>query len=181
MSSVKRPASEVYGELVRTHIDAYNKQASAKSQLEQILEEQRKTNELLGEVVQALSEAKRNSLDAARLLSGAATITKITPVAQLSVLDVLEMCEREFAFIGGGTMTDMPDVPLSPATSWTMDFSQVLAAIAVAKEKLGGFVDCCTAGECAGCSNPQPMEPASATPKFEPEHLDTGKASKDST
>lgn len=102
------------------------------------------------------------------------------PVAQLSVLDVLEMCERDFAFIGGCTMTDMPDVPLSPETSWTMDFSRVLAAIDVAKEKLGGFVDCCTAGECVGCSNPQPMEPTSATPKFEPEHLDTGKASKDS-
>lgn len=146
--------------------------------LEQILQEQRKTNALLGEVLQALSGAKCASL-AARLLSGAAT-TKIVPVAQLSVLDVLEMCERDFAFIGGATLTDMPDVPLSPETSWTMDFSQVLAAIAVAKEKLGGFVDCCTAGECAGCSNSQPMEPTSATPKFEQEHLDTGKASKDS-
>lgn len=150
MSSVKRTASEVYGELMHDS-DC------------------------------AVHNAPALPVGPCNCSAQAAATTRIVPVAQLSVLDVLEMCEREFAFLGGGTMTDMPDVPLSPETSWTMDFSQVLAAIAVAKEKLGGFVDCCTAGECAGCSNPQPMEPASATPKFEPEHLDTGKASKDST
>lgn len=101
-------------------------------------------------------------------------------VTQLSVLDVLEMCERDFAFLGGCTMTDMPHVPLSPETSWTMDFTHVMAAIAVAKEKLGGWVDCRTAGECAGCSTPQQMEPTSMRSRFEPEHLGTGEASKES-
>ena len=100
-------------------------------------------------------------------------------VTQLSVLDVLEMCERDFAFIGGCTMTDMPHVPLSPETSWTMDFTRVMAAIAVAKEKLGGWVDCRTAGECAGCSTPQQMEPPSVRSRFKPEHLGTGEASKE--
>lgn len=77
----QRPASEVYGELVRMYIVAYNKQASAKSQLDQILEEQRKTNALLGEVVQALSEAKRKSLDAAQLLSQTAPVHSLLPQA----------------------------------------------------------------------------------------------------
>ena len=66
---------------------------------------------------------------------------KAVDVTQLSVLDVLSMCERDFAFIGGCTMTDRPDLPLSSETSWKMDSSQVLAAIAVAKEKLNVSAD----------------------------------------
>lgn len=59
-------------------------------------------------------------------------------VQHLSVLDVLELCERDFAFIGGCTMTDRPDLPLSPETSWVMDVSQRLADIRAAKRALVG-------------------------------------------
>lgn len=102
------------------------------------------------------------------------------PVAQLSVLEVLEMCEREFAFIGGCTLTDSPNVPLSAETSWTMNFATVLAAIAAAKAKLGGGVDCSTAGECTGCSTAQPMGLTSIRSRFEQEPLDTHGVVKDS-
>lgn len=47
--------------------------------LEQILAEQRKTNELLGEVAQALLMAKSDSLDAARLLSQTLPVRSALP------------------------------------------------------------------------------------------------------
>ena len=59
-------------------------------------------------------------------------------VTTLSVFDVLDLCERSFVFFGGCTMTDMPHVPLSSETSWTMDIGYEMAAIASAKEKLCG-------------------------------------------
>lgn len=49
------------------------------------------------------------------------------------VLHALELCERDFAFIGGCTMTDRPDLPLSSLTSWKMDFSQCFGAIDAAR------------------------------------------------
>lgn len=49
------------------------------------------------------------------------------------VLHALELCERDFAFLGGCTMTDRPDLPLSSLTSWKMDFSQCFGAIDAAR------------------------------------------------
>lgn len=94
-------------------------------------------------------------------------------VTKLSVLDVLELCERDFAFIGGCTMTDMPDVPLSPETSWKMDCTHVMAAIAVAKEKLCGLGVVHIASECADCGTPQPMQLPSGQSKCALEHGDS--------
>ena len=91
-------------------------------------------------------------------------------VTKLSVLDVLELCERDFAFIGGCTMTDMPHLPLSHETSWKMDVSHVMAAIACAKEKLCGLEVAHIASECACCGSPPPMEPPSGPPKCGLEH-----------
>ena len=59
-------------------------------------------------------------------------------VFALSVYEVLDLCERSFVLFGGCTMTDMPHVPLSSETSWTMDIGYEMAAIASAKEKLCG-------------------------------------------
>ncbi|WP_130466448.1 hypothetical protein [Corticibacter populi] len=58
----------------------------------------------------------------------------MTPV-QLA-LHALGLCERDFAFIGGCTLTDRPDLQLSPETSWQMDVRGVLAAIDSAKAAL---------------------------------------------
>ena len=80
-----------------------------------------------------------------------------------AAIRALEMCERDFAFIGGCTMTDRPDLPLSPETSWQVDFSQVLAAIAAAKKALAGVR---IAGECARCSNCPQTQPASGQTKY---------------
>lgn len=60
-------------------------------------------------------------------------MAEIPPDALATVMHALELCKRDFAFIGGCTMTDRPDLPLSPETSWTMDFSRQFAAIANAK------------------------------------------------
>jgi len=41
-----------------------------------------------------------------------------------TILRALDLWERDMAFIGGATLTDRPDLPLSPATSWKMNFSK---------------------------------------------------------
>ena len=56
----------------------------------------------------------------------------------LTVLGVLDRCERDFAFIGGCTVTDRPDLPLSSDTSWQIDVSHLLESIRWAKQVLGG-------------------------------------------
>ncbi|WP_448869605.1 hypothetical protein [Delftia acidovorans] len=52
------------------------------------------------------------------------------------VRDVLLLARREFDFHGGCVATDRPDLPLSPDTSWTVDFSKARAAIDVAMDLL---------------------------------------------
>lgn len=52
------------------------------------------------------------------------------------VRDVLLLARREFDFHGGCVATDRPDLPLSPDTSWTVDFSRARAAIDVAMDLL---------------------------------------------
>ena len=70
--------------------------------------------------------------------STGARLLELADAAPLSVIDVLDLCERDFAFIGGCTMTDRPDLQLSPETSWVMDVSQRLADIRAAKRALAG-------------------------------------------
>lgn len=98
-------------------------------------------------------------------------------VTTLSVFDVLDLCERSFVFFGGCTMTDMPHVPLSPETSWTMDIKHELAAIASAKEKLCGPEEVHIACECSGCSTPQPTAQTSTHSIHGVEHPDGRTAS----
>lgn len=52
------------------------------------------------------------------------------------VRDVLLLARREFDFHGGCVATDRPDLPLSPDTSWTADFSRARAAIDIAMDLL---------------------------------------------
>lgn len=59
-------------------------------------------------------------------------------LGRISVLDTLRLAKRELIFVGGCTLTDRPDLPLSPETSWTMDFTRVLGAIDDAIEAIGG-------------------------------------------
>lgn len=49
---------------------------------------------------------------------------------------VLLLARREFDFHGGCVATDRPDLPLSPDTSWTVDFARARAAIDVAMDLL---------------------------------------------
>ena len=86
-----------------------------------------------------------------------------------SLLDTLELAKREFVFIGGCVVTDRPDLPLSPDTSWTPDFSRVVAAIDDAIDQLVG-ADRRTDPECSGCSRSQPIRPISARTKYVPAH-----------
>lgn len=88
----------------------------------------------------------------------------------MSVVDTLELAKREFVFIGGCVVTDRPDLPLSLDTSWTPDFSRVVAAIDDAIDQIVG-VDRRTAVGCAGCSTCLPTRPISARTKYVPVHL----------
>ena len=84
------------------------------------------------------------------------------------VLDALYLCERDIDFIAGCTLTDRPDLPLSPKTSWKMDFGPQKAAIAEARSAICALAAGRTGLECAGCSTCQLMEPASNPPKDAP-------------
>lgn len=96
----------------------------------------------------------------------------------ISVVDTLELAKREFVIIGGCVVTDRPDLPLSPDTSWTSDFSRVVAAIDDAIDQLVG-AGRRTGLECAGCSTSQPMRPISARTKYVPAHLDSRTAAEE--
>lgn len=75
-----------------------------------------------------------------------------------SLLDTLHRAKVDFAFVGGCILTDRPDLPLSPETSWTMDFSGVMAAIDAAVAMLGGDHGRTDPGS-SRCSTCLPMEP----------------------
>lgn len=97
------------------------------------------------------------------------------PAGPLSVVDTLELAKREFVFIGGCVVTDRPDLPLSPDTSWTPDFSRVVAAIDDAIDQMVG-ADRRTASLCAGCGNCQPTRQISARTKYVQAPPDSRKA-----
>ena len=92
-----------------------------------------------------------------------------------SLLDPLELAKREFVFIGGCVVTDRPDLPLSPDTSWTPDFSRVVAAIDDAIDQMVG-ADRRTASRCTGCDSCQPTRPISARTKYVQAPPDSRKA-----
>lgn len=92
------------------------------------------------------------------------------------VLYALDLCERDFAFIGGCTMTDMPHVPLSPETSWKMDFARQLAAIADARVAICQLAAARTACECRGCGTPLQTGPTSTQSIPERERQGTNEA-----
>jgi len=80
----------------------------------------------------AVCEAHRARAAARRAEAGARTAD-----ADLAyVRDVLLLARREFDFHGGCVATDRPDLPLSPDTSWTVDFSKARAGIDVAMDLL---------------------------------------------
>lgn len=101
----------------------------------------------------------------------AASISEAERTA-LSVLDTLELAKREFVFIGGCVVTDRPDVPLSTDTSWTPDFSSVVAAIDDAIDQIVG-ADRRTASRCAGCDNCQQTRQISARTRYVAAPLDS--------
>ena len=88
----------------------------------------------------------------------------------LSLLDTLELAKRAFVFIGGCVVTDRPDLPLSPDTRWTPDFSRLVAAIDDAIETLVG-AEFRNVLRSVGCSTCPPMARISARTKYVPAHL----------
>lgn len=78
-------------------------------------------------------------------------------VADLAyVRDVLLLlARREFDFHGGCVATDRPDLPLSPDTSWTVDFSRARAAIDVAMDLLERAAAPSGAADAAGSADLQ--------------------------
>lgn len=83
------------------------------------------------------------------------------------VRDVLLLARREFDFHGGCVATDRPDLPLSPDTSWTVDFSRAWAAIDVAMDLLERAAPR-TGPECGGCSTRLQSAPLSTRSKYAP-------------
>ncbi len=75
-----------------------------------------------------------------------------------SVLDALHLAKTEFLFHSGCIATDRPDLPLSPETSWTVDFSRVLEVIDAAVAMLGDGPGRTGPG-CTRCSKCLPSEP----------------------
>lgn len=82
------------------------------------------------------------------------------------VRDVLLLARREFDFHGGCVATDRPDLPLSPETSWTVDFSRARAAIDIAMDLLERAAPDACSGD-AGDSV-IPSSPLSARCKYTP-------------
>ncbi|WP_097203110.1 hypothetical protein [Delftia acidovorans] len=80
----------------------------------------------------ALSAAHRARAAARRAEAGA----RPSDTDLAYVRDVLLLARREFDFHGGCVATDRPDLPLSPDTSWTVDFSRARAAIDIAMDLL---------------------------------------------
>lgn len=83
------------------------------------------------------------------------------------VRDVLLLARREFDFHGGCVVTDRPDLPLSPDTSWTVDFARARAAIDVAMDLLARAVPRTDLG-CDRCSGPPESGPLSIRSKYAP-------------
>lgn len=83
------------------------------------------------------------------------------------VRDVLLLSRREFDFHGGCVATDRPDLPLSPDTSWTVDFSRARAAIDVAMDLLERAAPR-TGDECSAESTCLPTGPLSTRSKYVP-------------
>jgi hypothetical protein len=87
---------------------------------------------------------------------------------------VLLLARREFDFHGGCVATDRPDLPLSPDTSWTVDFTKARAAIDVAMDLLERAAPR-TGLECEGCSTRLPSAPLSIRSKYAPAPSDSHK------
>nr|WP_232356988.1 MULTISPECIES: hypothetical protein [Delftia] len=83
------------------------------------------------------------------------------------VRDVLLLARREFDFHGGCVATDRPDLPLSPDTSWTVDFSRARAAIDVAMDLLERAAPR-TGPECSDESTCLPTGPLSTRSRYAP-------------
>jgi len=83
------------------------------------------------------------------------------------VRDVLLLARRELDFHGGCVATDRPDLPLSPDTSWTVDFARARAAIDVAMDLLERAAPR-TGPECEGCSTRLLSAPLSTRSKYAP-------------
>jgi len=81
------------------------------------------------------------------------------------VRDVLLLARREFDFHGGCVATDRPDLPLSPDTSWTVDFARARAAIDVAMDLLERAA-LRTGPECSGESTGLPTGPLSTRSRY---------------
>lgn len=81
------------------------------------------------------------------------------------VRDVLLLARREFDFHGGCVATDRPDLPLSPETSWTVDFSRARAAIDVAMDLLERAAPR-TGDECSAESACLPTGPLSVRSRY---------------
>lgn len=60
----------------------------------------------------------------------------LTPQEAAFIDGVLEEIQRTLAFVGGCTLTDQPDQPLTPETSWTMNFRLKLMNIRTARALL---------------------------------------------
>lgn len=88
------------------------------------------------------------------------------------VRDVLLLARREFDFHGGCVATDRPDLPLSPDTSWTVDFSRARAAIDAAMDSLERAAPR-TGPECEGCSTRLPSALLSIRSKYVPAPSDS--------
>lgn len=80
----------------------------------------------------------------------------MTDCPRAVVLHALDLCERDFAFIAGCTVTDQPDLPPSKQARWKMDFSRQLAAIAAARAAMAERGAGRIGHECAGCSTGLP-------------------------
>lgn len=88
---------------------------------------------------------------------------------------VLLLARRELDFHGGCVATDRPDLPLSPDTSWTVDFARARAAIDVAMDLLERAAPR-TDPECEGCSTRLPSALLSTRSKYVPAPSDSHKA-----
>lgn len=89
----------------------------------------------------------------------------MTACPRAVVLHALDLCERDFAFIAGCTVTDQPDLPPSEQARWKMDFSRQLAAIAAARAAMAERGAGRIGHECAGCSTDLPSGPTSSHSK----------------
>ncbi|MFC4927856.1 hypothetical protein [Delftia deserti] len=112
----------------------------------------------------ALGAAHRARAEARRAESGA----RPSDTDLAYVRDVLLLARREFDFHGGCVATDRPDLPLSPDTSWTVDFSRARAAIDVAMDLLERAAPPSGPEDVGGCITGLLSGPLSERSKFDP-------------